>query len=172
MPYDDGQAFIYRQYGENNPGNFLNFEQLKLLHMKKSILLFATAFIFSCSSDSEQKDDVITPDPDTVVIEEASVPVADTVGEVNNAPEVSAEASSIESFEKASEGPSFCDCVKKQKDLDDQLAAAEDDQLVDELLQKSEELRNGECQVLKAGPQMTSAQKKERERKVKACLGS
>ncbi|MFZ5551990.1 MAG: hypothetical protein ACOZCO_02655 [Bacteroidota bacterium] len=138
--------------------------------MKKLLFFTAvTVFLFSCGGGEKKKGEEKKTDSiaDTTTV--TPVP-ADTASEKEKATE-DLSSTSVEELEKEGSGTSFCDCVKKQKEIDDQLAAAEEDKLIEELLKKSEDLRNGECIILKVGNQMTAAQKKERERKVKACLG-
>ena len=136
--------------------------------MKKLLLTTTITFIlFSCGGgekkkEAEKKTDSIADTTTTLVPEDtisAEVKATEDLG-----------STSVEELEKSGEGLSFCDCVKKQKELDDQLAAAEDDKLIEELLQKSEDLRNGECIILKVGSQQTASKKNDREKKVKKCL--
>lgn len=136
----------------------------------KKLLLSATValFLFSCGGgekkkEAEKKTDSIADTTTTVVPE-------DTISAQEKATK-DLGSTSVEELEKSGTGLSFCDCVKKQKELDDQLIVEEDDAVIAELLKKSEDLRNGECIILKVGNQLTASQKKDRENKVKKCLG-
>jgi len=136
--------------------------------MKKLLFSIVVAmFLFSCGGgekkkEAEKKTDSIADTTSTVVPE-------DTISAEEKATE-DLSSTSVEELEKSGSGLSFCECVKKQKELDDQLVAAEEDKLIEELLQKSEDLRNGECIILKVGSQQTASQKNDREKKVKKCL--
>ncbi|PJA06779.1 MAG: hypothetical protein COX70_08755 [Flavobacteriales bacterium CG_4_10_14_0_2_um_filter_32_8] len=68
-------------------------------------------------------------------------------------------------------GISFCDCIKKQKELSDLMLATEDDAVFDKAMADLEALKNGDCKFVFSGKQNTIDEKKAHERKVKNCLG-
>lgn len=135
--------------------------------MRNLLLIMTATVLFSCgggeSTTTEENKQ------DTAKVEETTVDTSNTIVEETTVTEVAAEGKSIEEVEKSG-GLSFCDCVKKQKEIDDKMIITDDDAGIEALLAESEKLRNGECAVLKAGPQMTAAEKKAREAKVNACL--
>ncbi len=69
-------------------------------------------------------------------------------------------------------GMSFCDCVKKNKELSDLMLETEDDAVFDKAMADLEAMKTDECKILFAGKQNTIDEKKAHERKVKRCLSN
>lgn len=67
-------------------------------------------------------------------------------------------------------GMSFCDCVKKQKELEKIMLETEDDAEFDKAMEELEGMKTGECKILFEGNQSTVEDKKAHEQKVKRCL--
>ncbi len=67
-------------------------------------------------------------------------------------------------------GMSFCDCVKKQKELEKTMLETEDDDVFDKAMEELEAMKTGECKILFEGNQSTVEGKKAHEQKVKRCL--
>lgn len=67
-------------------------------------------------------------------------------------------------------GLSFCDCVKKQKELNDLIMETEDDSEMEKAMQELEEMKKGECKVLFSSNQNNIEEKEAHARKVKGCL--
>src|SRR5690606_7782821 len=67
-------------------------------------------------------------------------------------------------------GMSFCDCVKKQKQLEKTMLETEDDAAFDKAMEEMEKMKTGECKILFEGNQSTLEAKQAHEKKVKACL--
>lgn len=133
------------------------------MYLLPMMILMACGNTETTNTDSIPLDTLKAAEIDKDTVEKMEVVVEEEVKAVEN--------QSIEEAEKGG-GLSFCDCVKKQKEIDDKMVLAEADDEVEVLLNESEKLRNGICKVLKAGNQMTAAEKKAREAKVKACLGN
>jgi len=68
-------------------------------------------------------------------------------------------------------GLSFCDCVKKQKELSDLIIATEEDAEFDKAMADLETMKTGDCKILFAAKQNNIDEKRAHERKVKNCLG-
>lgn len=66
----------------------------------------------------------------------------------------------------------FCDCVKKQKALDDRLMETEDDAEIDKIMAEMDELSAGECKNLLANNASSPEEREERKAKVEACLAN
>jgi hypothetical protein len=131
--------------------------------MKKLIYLSAL-ILASCGGSKETEE---TPESEDTVKKE-DVAVEDTTAGRTEAEE----PETIEAVEAEGAGMSFCDCVKKMKELDDKLMTEEDEVKLNAILAEKEKLADGECSVIKAGSQTTPAQRAERARKVKECLGN
>lgn len=74
------------------------------------------------------------------------------------------------SSEEEEGGMSFCDCVKKQKELEKIMLETEDDAEFDNAMKELEEMKTGDCKILFEGNQSTVEDKKAHEQKVKRCL--
>ena len=72
--------------------------------------------------------------------------------------------------EVSENGMSFCDCVKKQKELSDLMLDTEDDDVFDKAMKDLEAMKDGDCKILFASKQNTIEGKLAHERKVKKCL--
>lgn len=132
--------------------------------MKKLVYLAALIFA-SCGGSNEGEENTEAATEDSVKTEEVK-----QVDTTSGRTEAEAEET-IESVEAEGEGMSFCDCAKKIQALDDQLMAEEDDAKMEAIMAEKEKLMDGDCKVMKAGAQNTPAQRAERARKVKECLG-
>lgn len=135
-------------------------------------LLLITAVIFACNNDntgtSGQEEDT------SVVMQSAplsdSTPVPDEVA-------IQQELAEEHMKENAtnitySSGLTFCDCVKKQKALNDKLMEAEEDSEIKKLQEEMKALMNGECKEFLATNQTTKEDQEAHQRKVKKCLGN
>lgn len=67
-------------------------------------------------------------------------------------------------------GMSFCDCVKKNKKINDLIMESDDDVVLDQAMADLEEMRTGECKILFEGKQNNIEEKQAHERRVKKCL--
>jgi hypothetical protein len=65
----------------------------------------------------------------------------------------------------------FCDCIKKQKTLDDRLMETEDDVEMDKIMAEMDELIEGECKNLMADNSTSPEDREERKLKIQGCLG-
>ncbi len=66
----------------------------------------------------------------------------------------------------------FCDCIKKQKALDDRLMETEDDAEMDKIMAEMDELTEGECKNLMADNSTSPEDRKNRKVKIQGCLGN
>ncbi len=152
----------------------------------KKILPLLSIFSFllilnSCSNDEpkkEIKDEVIeetfTDDAN------AEVTAADTSSTGVYQEEVDeTEGTSLQDAMKSNNteevveegGMSFCDCVKKNQELDDiMMSDNTSDADFDKALAEKEALKTGDCKILFNDKQNTMEEKKAHERKVKNCL--
>jgi PBP1b-binding outer membrane lipoprotein LpoB len=157
--------------------------KLKVMMKRYVFIVLASGLLFSCGGgDKEEEDAPEKPEVndstgldtiaiDTVAVVDTTTIPTDTITELDPGIEVT-ESTSIEEFEKATEdkgGLSFCDCVKKQEDLNAQLDATEDDDEVERLFTAMEALTKGECKVLMMGGQTSPEQRKARQRQIDKC---
>ena len=66
----------------------------------------------------------------------------------------------------------FCDCIKKQKVLDDKLMETEDDAEMDKIMAEMDALSEGECKNLMADKSTSPEDRENRKAKIQACLGN
>ncbi|MGE0561000.1 MAG: hypothetical protein AB7O47_04245 [Flavobacteriales bacterium] len=149
--------------------------------IKKLAFLSILAFtVFACSSDSTadmelniDSNAVQTDDPN------AEFTAADTSStgvyqeEVDDTKEMTLqEAMKANNVQPKVEegGMSFCDCVKKQKQLEKTMLETEDDAEFDKAMAEMEKMKTGECKILFEGNQSTLEAKQAHEKKVKRCL--
>jgi len=154
----------------------------------KKLLLLASIFTFilfisSCGNDEatqEEADEAIEEVLESFTDDaNAEVTAADTSStgvyqeEVDDNEETSLQDAmkNQNKTEIVEEGAlSFCDCVKKNKELNDLMMESEDDAVLDKVMKDLEDLRTGECKILFEGKQNTIEEKQAHERKVKRCL--
>ena len=129
----------------------------------KYLSLIMVVILFACNSKTEEKkektddkDSLENNDSHTVDVKEA---------------EENPEETSIEEFEKAEGGMSFCDCVKKIDELDKLMMSDNvSDADFENAMAEKEKLVDGDCKVIKMGGQDSPEERAERQRKAKACL--
>ena len=149
---------------------------MKKLATLLSILTFVL-FLTSCGGDEpieEVIEEVVVDDPN------AEETAADTSSTGVYQEEVSEEPQSLEEAMQGSDsepvveegGMSFCDCVKKNKELQDVMMGENtSDEDFDKAMAELEAMKTGECKIMFAAKQNTMDDKKAHERKVKRCLG-
>lgn len=129
-----------------------------------SVLLIA--FLVSCGGNSDEKKSDSKDEKDTTENETKDSNAIEIEEAIENPDETS-----IEEFEKAEGGMSFCDCVKKVQELDDKMMADETtEEEMEAIMAEKEKLVDGECKVIKMGGQDSPEDRAERQRKAKACL--
>lgn len=148
-----------------------------------TFLLSITLVLFSCNSTENNQEEI---NQDSTVVEEvfidnanAEVTAADTSStgvyqeEVNEDENLtlqeSLKANSETNIEETG-GMSFCDCVKKQKQLEKTMLETEDDAEFDNAMEELNNMKTGDCKILFEGDQSTMEAKQAHERKVKKCL--
>ncbi|MCB9361473.1 MAG: hypothetical protein H6587_00370 [Flavobacteriales bacterium] len=149
--------------------------------MKYLILLSITFFFFSCGStddnvneitnDSTQTEEVFIDDANAEITaaDTSSTGVFQEEADENLTLQESLKANAEESHEEV-DGMSFCDCVKKQKQLEKIMLETEDDTEFDNAMEELNNMKTGECKILFEGNQSTIEAKQAHERKVKKCL--
>lgn len=148
--------------------------------LKKLTFVCLVAFtVYSCASDSTVEAELT--DSSAVVVDDpnAEFTAADTSStgvyqeEVDDSKEMTLqEAMKANNAQPKVEegGLSFCDCVKKQKQLEKTMLETEDDAAFDKAMEEMEKMKTGECKILFEGNQSTLEAKQAHEKKVKACL--
>jgi len=137
-------------------------------------------FLTSCGGD-EPTDEQLEETTEEVVVDDpnAEITAADTSSTGVYQEEVSEEPQSLQEAMQSSNnepeveegGMSFCDCVKKNKELEDIMMADEtSDADFDKAMTEIEAMKTGECKILFAAKQNTIDEKKAHERKVRRCL--
>jgi hypothetical protein len=142
-----------------------------------TLILFFTA----CGNDEHIEEEVIEEVVEPFVDDaNAETTAADTSStgvyqeEVNENEETSLQdaMSNNNSEPKVEEGGmSFCDCVKKNKELTDiMMSDGASDEEFDKAMADLEAMKTGECKIMFASKQNTIEEKQAHERKVKRCL--
>lgn len=149
---------------------------MKKLATLLSIFTFVL-FLTSCGGDEpidEVVEEIVVDDPN------AETTAADTSSTGVFQEEVSEEPQSLQEAMQGSstepeveeDGMSFCDCVKKNKKLQDIMMADDtSDEDFDKAMADLEAMKTDECKIMFAGKQNTMDDKKAHERKVRRCLG-
>ena len=148
--------------------------------MKKLVALLSiftfVLFLTSCGGEEpveEVIEEVVVDDPN------AEITAADTSSTGVYQEEVSEEPQSLQEAMQSSNtepeveegGMSFCDCVKKNKELQDiMMGENTSDEDFDKAMADLEAMKTGECKIMFAAKQNTMDEKKAHERKVKNCL--
>jgi len=155
--------------------------------MKKitPLLIISFFLVISCNNDTSEKENTqeetktVIPVPDNP---NAEITAADTSSTGVYQEEVvesetnegglkeALQATTTEVVEEES-GLSFCDCVKKQKKLENIMLETEDDAVFDKAMEDIEALKTGDCKILFASKQNTLDDKQAHEQRVKNCLG-
>lgn len=144
-----------------------------MIHTYISLFVFSI-FIVGCSGDNDAEEtnsqgehvenvDSTMNNQDSSMIEE--------IDTASNEEYVS-EEDEMEKLNEEHKQLTFCDCVKKQKELDDAMELEEDDAKLMDILDEMERLVNEECKVLTVGPNRTPDERAAHKRKVRKCLGS
>lgn len=137
-------------------------------------LFVISIFIVGCSGDNDaeetnaqgehvEKIDSTMNDQDSSMVEEIDTASAEAYV---------SEEDDLEKLNEEHKQLTFCDCVKKQKELDDAMELEEDDAKLMDILDEMERLVNEECKVLTVGPNRTPDERAAHKRKVRKCLGS
>lgn len=148
--------------------------------MKKLVALLSiftfVLFLTSCGGEEPVKEvieEVVVDDPN------AEITAADTSSTGVYQEEVSEEPQSLQEAMQGSNsepeveegGMSFCDCVKKNKELQDiMMGENTSDEDFDKAMEDIEAMKTGECKIMFAAKQNTMDEKKAHERKVRRCL--
>ncbi len=139
------------------------------------VLLFN---FFACVGNDSGKQIPETTDSSAVEIADTTgktTPPAPDTTETANADTVGTEGIATEPEEITEEkiveetGMSFCDCVKKQKEIQKRIDESEDDEELMQLMQEMNNLRNGDCKVLFIQDQTSVDQIEERKKRIAAC---
>ncbi|MCB9335567.1 MAG: hypothetical protein H6586_05420 [Flavobacteriales bacterium] len=152
--------------------------------MKQLFLItLSVLFIIGCTSEvtTDENLEIDTTATEVQQIDDANAEftAADTSStgvyqeEVDENSEMTLQEALKANTENPSEsngGMSFCDCVKKQKELEKTMLETEDDDVFDKAMEELEAMKTGECKILFEGNQSTVEGKKAHEQKVKRCL--
>lgn len=146
---------------------------------KLSSLLLIVCFLFTACSENqpEEPETIETPKEEVIMNENAEVTAADTSSTGVYQEEVDENATSLKDALKANAkeeviegGLSFCDCVKKQKTLNDLILETEDDAEMEKAMKELEAMKTGDCKILFSAKQNTVEEKQAHLQKVKRCL--
>jgi len=147
-----------------------------------TIIALLSFIFFSCSSDTVSEEDTVNDTefstPEVVKDDmNAEITAADTSStgvyqeEVDETEETSLQdALKSEATTPVEDGLSFCDCVKKQKELETLMLETEDDNVFDKAMEDLQGMKTGECKILFEGNQSTIEGKQKHEKKVRGCL--
>ena len=153
--------------------------------MKNLLVLTYVALIFvSCSEAPKsevQSEEQIDKEIKTLLKEEEekeleqkqeedSIPMEEKPDEELTDEELEVKTEKVEL--KVLSKVTFCDCIKKQKELDDKLMETEDDAEMDNILAEMDKLTEGECKNLMADKSSSPEAREERKAKIAACLGN
>ncbi|MBW6481994.1 MAG: hypothetical protein K0B10_02930 [Vicingaceae bacterium] len=151
---------------------------MKNLKLKNFLLLFVVLIFVSCTSETQHEEIIEEQnEPEVLINEHSEITAADTSStgvyqeEIEEGPTSLKDAMKANAAEVVEEGGlSFCDCVKKQKALNDLIMETEDDAEMDKAMKELEEMKTGECKVLFTAKQNTMDEKQAHQQKVKRCL--
>lgn len=134
--------------------------------MNKLILLIPI-FLLACTSgdDSEQDatDSTMADIEDTIGLE---VIDEDTTTFIETEEEEAERKVVLKELPKTT----FCDCIKKQNEINKKLEKAETDAEIDAVLAEMDKFTEGECKNLMAGDRTSPSARAEHMRKVAECL--
>ena len=149
--------------------------------MKKLLALFCiftlTIFISSCGGEEPTEEMIEEVVEEVVDDPNAETTAADTSATGVYQEEVEEGETSLEDALRGDDEPvveeggmSFCDCVKKNKELTDIMMSDDaTDAEFDKAMEELEAMKTGECKIM-FPDQSNIEEKKAHERKVKACL--
>lgn len=155
---------------------------MKKLFLIPCLFVFALV-LFSCGGNDEAPTEETANEE--VTVEEfkdnpnAEITAADTSSTGVYQEEVTEEATTLQEAlqqtnssdtQEEESGMSFCDCVRKQKELEKLMLETEDDAEFDKAMEELQQMKDGDCKILFEGNQTTIEDKQAHERKVKACL--
>lgn len=157
---------------------------MKISTFLKFVALFSIIIFFSACNSEETTDETITNEqaetvdntPEMNVNSEVTAADTSATGVYQEEVDESQEDGLKAALQKKNEvvveegGLSFCDCVKKQKELNDLIMETEDDAEMEKAMQELENMKTGECKVLFSTNQNNIEEKQAHARKVKACL--
>ena len=141
------------------------------------LLMIMVVFFWSCSSDNDAGKVITTEAADSAVVEQPveqlmeteEAVAADTSGQMESGGEE--EAAPKEELKQLPQ-VTFCDCIKKQKALDDRLMETEDDAEINKIMADMDELSAGPCKNLLADKSTSPDAREERKAKIAKCLGN
>lgn len=131
------------------------------------ILVSYMMVLSSCENDENNQTQNIENTPVENNEEEIIEQFSDSLEEDIVAEEM--EETAVEEI-KEDAGLSFCDCVKKQKELENVMLETEDDDEFDAAMEEMENMKSGACKILFEGNQSTIEAKQAHEAKVNDCL--
>ena len=142
-------------------------------------LFFILFFVFFACSENEPDEiiDEVEVEEQVIINENSEVTAADTSSTGVYQEEVKEGESSLKDALKANAkeeiiegGLSFCDCVKKQKALNDLIMETEDDAEMEKAMNELEDMKTNDCRILFSTKQNTIEEKQAHQQKVKRCL--
>lgn len=156
---------------------------MKYINFFKWTLLLTVFTVFmACSNETETTEEEMVVEEETVtepvMDPNAEITAADTSSTGVYQEEVTESPSSLKEAMQSSNnqpvveegGLSFCDCVKKQKELNELIMETEDDAEMEKAMTELETMKTGECKVLFSAKQNTIEEKEAHARRVKKCL--
>lgn len=133
----------------------------------RNLILLIPIFLLACASGEDNEQDttdstavVIEDTTDLEIIEEDTTTFTETEEEAAERKVVLKELSKV----------TFCDCIKKQNEINKKLEKAETDAEMDEVLAEMDKFTEGECKNLMAGDRTSPSARAEHQRKVTECL--
>lgn len=149
---------------------------------KWTLLLSVFTVFIACSNETETTEEEVNVEEQEqiapVMDANTEITAADTSStgvyqeEVTESPGSLKEAMQSSNNQPVVEegGLSFCDCVKKQKELNELIMETEDDDKMLNAMAELEAMKTGECKVLFSVNQNTIEEKEAHARRVKKCL--
>ncbi|KJS06443.1 MAG: hypothetical protein VR77_05460 [Flavobacteriales bacterium BRH_c54] len=160
-----------------------NFIMKYINFFKWTLLLTAFTVFMACSNETETTEEEMVVEEEQTATEpvmnaNTETTAADTSStgvyqeEVTESPGSLKEAMQSSNNQPVVEegGLSFCDCVKKQKELNELIMETEDDAEMEKAMTELETMKTGECKVLFSAKQNTIEEKEAHARRVKKCL--
>lgn len=130
---------------------------------KLALILSLTSLLFACTDSAE------TSEVENEQADSTSIVTKEAFNEVNESTE-----STPEQFEKEAVEPenqmTFCDCVRKLKELENKMIESETDEEFSALEKEMDAIRKDQCKVLDEGEQNSPEARAERLARMNACL--
>ena len=152
----------------------------------KKLFFLTTIVLVSCNnqpltSEKETSKPILEIDSSKEITDETEKQSPDSISNINNTTKQNANSivkvgenvvEGIKEQEVKMEIITFCDCIKQQHKIDEQMELAEQDKEIEALMEEMDKLSEGPCKALLSETQTTPEQREERKERIAKCLTS